>query len=76
MISDYEAVFVVPVVFALVGIFGAWIYYASRRSWHGSALGEGRLYRCSACGHVYEEARDVPTSRCPRCDRLNDAVRR
>jgi len=70
------APFVVPAVFALVGIFAAWIYYSSRRSWRADPLAEGRLYRCSACGHVYEEARDVPMSRCPRCDHFNEAVRR
>ena len=65
-----------PLVFALVAIFGAWVYYESRHVWPEKPLAEGRLYRCAACGHVHVEARDVPVSRCPRCDRLNDAIRR
>lgn len=65
-----------PPVFALVAIFAAWIYYEARARWPEKPLAEGRLYRCAACGHVYVESRDVPVSRCPRCDRLNDAVRR
>ena len=67
--------FVVP-LFTLVGLFGAWIYYALRSPWPRATLTQGRLYRCAACGHVYAEARDVPMARCPSCDRFNEAVRR
>lgn len=74
--SDLVEPFVGPVVFALVAIFGAWQYYSSRSMWPQKPVAEGRIYRCAQCGHVYVEARDVPMSRCPRCDRLNEAVRR
>lgn len=67
--------FVAP-LFTLVGLFGAWIYYSAYAKGSNSSLSEGRLYRCSACGHVYAEDRDVPMARCPRCDRFNEAVRR
>jgi hypothetical protein len=73
---DLIAPFLVPVAFALVAIFGAWIYYAARVPWPEQPLAEGRIYRCPGCGHVYVEGRDVPMSRCPRCDRLNEAIRR
>ena len=67
--------FVAP-VFTLVGLFAAWIYYSNRVQWPQKPLADGRLYRCSSCGHVYVEARDVPMARCPKCDHLNEAVRR
>ena len=67
--------FLVP-VFTLVGLIGAWIYYGQRVQWPEKPLAEGRLYRCSACGHVYVESRDVPMARCPKCDRFNESVRR
>ena len=76
MSSDLLEPFVMPVVLALVALFAAWIYYGARRLWPQKPLAEGRIYRCAACGHVYVEGRDVPMSRCPRCDRINEAVRR
>ncbi|HMP77713.1 MAG TPA: hypothetical protein PKE12_15565 [Kiritimatiellia bacterium] len=62
-----------PPVFALVAVFGAWIYYATRKAPPEKPLHDGRLYRCAACGRVYVEPRQVPMARCPACDRLNDA---
>ena len=34
------------------------------------------IYRCESCGHVYDDARNVPLSACRRCGALNEAVRR
>ena len=67
--------FYVP-VFALVGLFIAWIYYTARTRWTRQPFDGGRLYRCSTCGHVYVEARDLPMARCPECNHLNESVRR
>jgi ribosomal protein L37AE/L43A len=67
--------FVIP-LFALVGLFGAWIYYSVRTRWSHHALADDKLYRCKGCGNVYVEARDVPMARCPQCDRFNEMVRR
>ncbi len=70
------AIFWAPVVFALVAIFSAWVYYASRKGWPEKPAPAGRLYRCAGCGRVYVEPRRVPMSRCPVCDRLNEAPAR
>ncbi len=66
----------VPPVFALVMIFGAWIYYATRKGLPDNPWSAGRLYRCASCGRIYVEPRQVPMSRCPDCDRLNEAPAR
>lgn len=72
--ESYNLVFWVPPVFALVALFGAWIYYAAREDWPDKPHRQGRLYRCSTCGRVYVEPRQVPMARCPHCDRLNEAT--
>lgn len=65
-------IFWAPAVFALVTLFIAWIYYASRNRWTDKPLHDGRLYRCATCGRVYVEPRQVPMARCPHCARLNE----
>ena len=67
---------IVPLVFALVGLFGCWVYYAARRNAQRIRTAHARIYRCSVCHHVYVDARDVPLARCPRCGCLNEAVKR
>ena len=62
--------------FTLIGLLVAWMYYANRTTWPIKPLTEGRLYRCTACQHVYVDGRDVPMARCPKCDCFNEAVRR
>lgn len=60
---------------ALAGVVAVWIHgmivdaVARRTSRHAS------IYRCDACGHVYEDSRRVPLSGCDRCGALNEAVR-
>jgi hypothetical protein len=71
-----QQAFLAPVAFNLVLLFCAWVYYANRKSWPGQPIEQGRIYRCSSCGHVYVEGRDVPMSRCPRCGIFNEAIRR
>lgn len=71
--SASSLVFWLPPVFALVAIFGAWLYYASRKGWPDKSYHHGRLYRCAGCGRVYVEPRQVPMARCPHCDHLNEA---
>jgi hypothetical protein len=66
----------VPLVFALVGLFVCWVYYAARRNARRIRVSHARIYRCSVCQHVYVDARDVPLARCPRCGCLNEAVKR
>ena len=76
MSEPFQYALLAPVVLTLVVLFIAWVYYSNRKSWPGQPIEQGRIYRCSACGHVYVEGRDVPMSRCPRCDTFNEAIRR
>jgi hypothetical protein len=75
-VSTIEGAFLAPLVFNLVALLGAWIYYTSRTSWPGQPIEQGKIYRCSSCSHVYVGARDVPMSRCPTCGTFNEAVKR
>ncbi len=65
--------FLAPAVFGLVAIIAGWLYYSVRSA--ASDSPPGRLYRCGGCGEVYAGQGDRPMSRCPRCGRLNEAVR-
>ena len=65
----------IPLFFALAGIFFCWLYYVMRRPAR-HRVGTANIYRCQICYHVYLDQRDVPLSRCPRCGCLNEAVKR
>lgn len=67
--------FVIMLVFNLVMIFGAWLYYNLRDAQATSVI-KSNLYRCVKCSHVYVEGREVPLSQCPRCGHFNEAVKR
>ena len=67
--------FFLPLFFSLVAVFGGWLYYGLRLRAPGRPP-QSRIYRCSACGHVYAEDRDRPMARCPRCGAMNEAVKR
>ncbi len=71
-----DLMILIPFLFALVALFTAAIYYTARRSARAERKTRARIYRCSACNHVYVDARDVPLARCPRCACLNEAVKR
>ena len=58
-------------VLAVGGAY-AWRDLRWRRRHHRHPL----IYSCGECAHVYEDDRRVPLSACPRCGRLNEAVRR
>jgi hypothetical protein len=66
----------VPFLFSLVALFACYLYYAVWRAAPRAPSRRERIYRCAACGHVYVEARDVPMARCPRCDNMNEAMKR
>ena len=65
-----------PFLFTLVLLFAAALYYAARRTAPVVRAARTRIYRCTVCGHVYVDARDVPLARCPKCSCLNEAVKR
>lgn len=66
----------VPFVLTLLVIFGLALYYAAFRPVTSRRRASAKIYRCSACAHVYVFDRDVPLARCPRCACLNEAVKR
>ncbi len=66
----------IPLVFGLVLLAVAGVYYSARHRKAGRRPPQNRIYRCVACGHVYVDARDIPLARCGRCGLMNEAVRR
>jgi hypothetical protein len=65
-----------PMVFNLAAVVVLRIYYTVRDSRRSAKNYSQRIFRCTVCRHVYEDVRDVPLSRCPRCSCLNEPVRR
>lgn len=74
--ADLPRLLASPVLFNLVVIFVLWLYYSSRRTWSAEPERRGNLYRCEACGRVFEGDRRQPRAACPDCGRFNDAVSR
>lgn len=75
MISiNFNPLLVWPAVFNLVVILGLWLYYSNRSGWSDQPEPPGSVYRCDACGRVYEDNRQQPRTACPDCGRFNDAV--
>ena len=72
----WAELFLVPLVFYLFILGVCHVYYSAVRVARRARSRPNRLYRCQVCRHVYEDARDVPLARCPRCGCLNEAVRR
>ncbi len=69
--------FYIPLGLGLLGLAAIWIGYTFRDILVARRRRIAtRLYRCMVCSHVYQDARDVPLARCPRCATLNEAVRR
>lgn len=33
------------------------------------------IFRCSVCGHVYFDRRNVPMSECPKCGSMNETIK-
>lgn len=71
-----EHMILVPFLITLLALFAFALYYALFRPAVGRPRTRARIYRCSACAHVYVYERDVPLARCPRCACLNEAVKR
>ena len=73
---SWPELFLGPLVLNLLILGVCQVYYSAVRVARGARRRRIRLYRCQVCRHVYEDARDVPLARCPRCGCLNEAVRR
>ena len=61
---------------ALLAVVVLWIQFMVRDGFRRLRPRRTAIYRCEACGHVYEDSRNVPLSTCARCGTLNEAVRR
>lgn len=72
---NWAYVLMAPLLTGLAGLALLSIYYALQRATRRGHKRRARLYRCTVCGHVHEDTRNVPLSSCPRCGRLNEAVR-
>jgi Zn finger protein HypA/HybF involved in hydrogenase expression len=33
------------------------------------------IFRCTVCGHVYFDRRNVPMSECPKCGSMNEIIK-
>jgi hypothetical protein len=58
---------------AIIVVF--WGYYRLFKS-NDPSPQNPNIYRCASCEYVYIDERKVPLSRCGRCGKLNEAVKR
>jgi len=73
--TSLTGLFITPLFFSLVIVFGCGLYYAL--GWRAPERPlRSRIYRCEACGHVYADYRDRPMARCSRCGTMNDVLKR
>ncbi len=63
------------VAILLGGLAALTIYSERRRRRFEPTPSEDRIFRCSQCGYVYTDDPDVDLSRCPNCERMNEAVK-
>ena len=66
----------IPVLFNLVIMAGAWLYYELRHAWSRRPAARSAVFRCSGCQAVYADDSGVPRIACPRCGRHNDVARK
>ena len=57
-------------------VFAATLYYSvrgyRRMPRHRAAP---FIFRCSVCGHVYVDRRNVPMSECEKCGAMNESIK-
>ncbi len=54
----------------------ATLYYAIRRyRWIPRRHAAPNVFRCSGCGHVYLDRRNLPMSECDKCGTMNESVK-
>ena len=73
---SWHHLFTIPLAVNLLSLLVFACYYALRQPVAVQSSEASRIYKCSSCEHVYIDARDIPLARCPRCDTLNEAVKR
>jgi len=68
--------FVILLIANLSMVFAATLYYSVRgyrRIHHHRAA--PFIFRCSICGHVYLDYRNVPMAECEKCGNMNENVK-
>ena len=67
---------VVLLLLNLSMVFMATLYYSMRRY---RRMPRNRaapfIFRCSVCGHVYLDRRNVPMAECAKCGNMNENVK-
>ncbi|MCC5850551.1 MAG: hypothetical protein JJU29_20890 [Verrucomicrobia bacterium] len=58
----------------LVLLFLGWLY--RKRGYRYQRTAKANIFRCTGCNHVYIDTRLVPLSKCPKCNLLNEVIRR
>ncbi|MDD2240809.1 MAG: hypothetical protein PHO14_05670 [Kiritimatiellae bacterium] len=67
---------VVVLAIHLAVILGAGVYYALRRvRWVPRHRAAPFIFRCSVCGHVYLDRRNVPMAECGKCGNMNECIK-
>jgi len=57
-------------------LLAASVFYALRRfRWTPRRRATPFLFRCSVCGHVYLDRRNVPMAECGTCGHMNESVK-
>ena len=60
----------------IAALFTLSVFYSVRRR---IRVRRGRaapfIFRCSVCGHVYFDRRNVPMAECPKCGNMNETVK-
>ncbi|HOU22193.1 MAG: hypothetical protein KBC66_02165 [Kiritimatiellae bacterium] len=68
--------FVVFLIANLAMVFGLTLYYSVRRyRWMPRHRAPPFIFRCSVCGHVYLDRRNVPMAECSNCGNMNENVK-
>ncbi|HPT15951.1 MAG TPA: hypothetical protein PK388_01570 [Kiritimatiellia bacterium] len=68
--------FLLLLVANLSVVFAATLYYSVRRYRRMPRRRAAPLiFRCSVCGHVYVDRRNVPMAECEKCGAMNENVK-
>ena len=74
MPADPLQMMVLPLFFALAGLFFAATLY-DQRNFRRRKHEKETIYRCADCRRIYTDTHRTPLAGCPRCGRQNPAVR-
>lgn len=60
----------------IAALFVLSVFYSVRyRLRRRRARATPSIFRCTVCGHVYFDRRNVPMSECPKCGSMNETVK-